>query len=216
MGKGNLVLEVLALEIQMCIEKKEQRRMKQVFQMTEQFTTVIEDPRVIGVIGECGGKMYMSEKKWKLAIEQFWNGFVSLVDSADLRAVIVLKYVLLAQMLSHDEMDYLNANEAKVYANDDTIIAMTKLKEGVHKNDIQLILSVVNDKKVNLLDDKLIKQYLQDLLRNVRLKALEAICRPYKAVRLEYLAKEMEVNLEEIRSLLAELILEERIQGAID
>lgn len=158
----------------------------------------------------------MSEKKWKLAIQQFWNGFVSLVDSADLRAVILLKYVLLAQMLCNDEIDYLVQNEAKVYAQDDTIVAMIKLKEGVHKNDIQLILSVVNDKKVNLLDDKLIKQYLQDLLRNARLKALEAICRPYKAVRLEYLSKEMEVNLEEIRSLLAELILEERIKGAID
>ena len=63
--------------------------------MTEQFTTVIEDPRVIGVIRECGGKMYMSEKKWQLAQEQFWSGFTSLVDSGNPRAVTVLKYVLL-------------------------------------------------------------------------------------------------------------------------
>lgn len=31
MSKGNLLLEVFALEIQMCIERKEQRRMKEVF-----------------------------------------------------------------------------------------------------------------------------------------------------------------------------------------
>jgi COP9 signalosome complex subunit 2 len=75
---------------------------------------------------------------------------------------------------------------------------------------------VIQDKKVNLLSDPLIAQYLQDLLRNVRLKALEAMCKPYKAVRLQFLAEKMDVNLEEIRSLLAELILEERIEGAID
>jgi hypothetical protein len=27
-------------------------------------TAVINDPRVMGIIKECGGKMYMSEKKW--------------------------------------------------------------------------------------------------------------------------------------------------------
>jgi COP9 signalosome complex subunit 2 len=67
MSKGNLLLEVFALEIQMCIETKEQRRMKDVFILTEKFTSVIEDPRVVGIIKECGGKMYMSEKRWEMA-----------------------------------------------------------------------------------------------------------------------------------------------------
>lgn len=49
----------------MCIERKEARRMKEVFQMTEKFTSVIEDARVVGIIKECGGKMYMSERKWE-------------------------------------------------------------------------------------------------------------------------------------------------------
>ena len=59
---------MFALEIQMCIETKEQRRMKEVFQMTEKFSSVIEDPRVQGIIKECGGKMYMSERKWEQAL----------------------------------------------------------------------------------------------------------------------------------------------------
>lgn len=72
------------------------------------------------------------------------------------------------------------------------------------------------DKKINLLSDPFINTYLDDLLRSVRLKALEAICKPYKAVRLEYLAEKMNVNIQEIRSLLAELILEEKLRGQID
>jgi len=50
----------------------------------------------------------------------------------------------------------------------------------------------------------------------VRLKALQDKCGPYKAVRLDFLADALNVNQAEIRSLLAELILEEKIKGQID
>jgi len=53
---------------------------------------------------------------------------------------------------------------------------------------------VIADKKINLLGDPMIAQYLEDLLRSVRLKALEAICGPYKAVKLEFLANSMNVD----------------------
>lgn len=114
-------------------------------------------------------------------------------------------------MLSQKETEYLTQREAKIFANDEQIIAMVELKDGVLKNDIQMILRVIGDKKINLLADPLIAQYLSDLLRTVRLKALENVCSPYKAVKLDFLCKAMDVDLLEMRSLLAELILEERI-----
>lgn len=45
---------------------------------------------------------------------------------------------------------------------------------------------------------------------------LIAKVKPYKSVCLEYLAKQLNVERDEIRSLLAELILEEKINGEID
>lgn len=137
----------------MCIERKEQRRMKEVFQLTEKFSTVIEDPRVVGIIKECGGKMYMSERKWEQALSQFKASFESMVDSGHPRAVTILKYVILTQLLSKSETDYLTQREAKVFANDASIIAMTDLKQGFEKNDIKAILKIIGDKKINLLAD---------------------------------------------------------------
>lgn len=93
---------------------------------------------------------------------------------------------------------------------------MTDLKRGFETNDIKMILSILGDKKVNLLSDSLIALYLDVLLRSVRLKALVAICKPYKAVKLEFLCQKVNVDLNEIRSLLSELILEELIKGQID
>lgn len=42
------------------------------------------------------------------------------------------------------------------------------------------------------------------------------MCKPYNRVKLDFLAMKMDVNVPEIRSLLAELILEEKLSGQID
>ena len=61
--------------------------------------------------------------------------------------------------------------------------------------------------------DKLFLTYKDDLLRNVYLSALESKCKPYKTVKLAFLAKELNLSLIEVRSLLSELILENKIVG---
>jgi COP9 signalosome complex subunit 2 len=40
--------------------------------------------------------------------------------------------------------------------------------------------------------------------------------KPYKSVSLEFLANQLNVSREDIRSLLSELILEEKVKGEID
>lgn len=75
---------------------------------------------------------------------------------------------------------------------------------------------MLKDKDLNLLSDPFINSYLDDLLRSVRLKALEAMCKPYKTVKLNFLATNLNVSVDEIRSLLSELILEEKLEGQID
>lgn len=58
--------------------------------------------------------------------------------------------------------------------------------------------------------------YLEDLMRNIRLKVIIARVKPYKTVSLEHLAKQLNVSKEDICGLLSELILEERLKGEID
>ena len=72
------------------------------------------------------------------------------------------------------------------------------------------------DPESHILDDPFISQYLDDLLRNIRLNVLMAKVKPYRSVSLDYLATQLNVNRDEIRSLLSELILEEKVNGEID
>ena len=137
----------------MCIERKETKRMKDIFSLTKKFSSVIEDPRVVGIIKECGGKMYMSEKRWEAALGQFRESFERLVECGSPQAQTLLKYVILTQLLSKSELDYLTQREAKIYVNDPEIVAMTALKRGFETNDINAIQQIIADKKVNLLSD---------------------------------------------------------------
>ena len=74
-AKSNLLLETFAVEIQMSQATKDKKRMNRVYPKTTRLNTVINDPRVMGVIKECGGKMYMSEKKWGLALTELNDCF---------------------------------------------------------------------------------------------------------------------------------------------
>lgn len=113
--------------------------MHEVYQLTTNFSSVIEDPRVVGIIKECGGKMFMSEKKWEMALNAFFESFKANVDCGGSKATTVLKYVIMTSMLCNSEVDWMGTKEAKIFKDDPQIIAMVSLKEGFETNNIQQI-----------------------------------------------------------------------------
>lgn len=74
-----------------------------------------------------------------MALEQFQESFKSHVECGSSRAKILLKYVILASLLADAEFDVLSTNEAQIFKTDPEIIAMTTLKAGFDKNDLNLI-----------------------------------------------------------------------------
>lgn len=146
--------------------------MKQIFVLSQKFSSTIEDPRVVGTIKECGGKVFMREKKWQDALQEFMESLTNMVECGSPRSKTLLKYVILASLLAGAEFDVQSTQEAKIFASDPEIVGMTVLKEGFLRNDIQTIQKVLNDTQINLLSDPFIATYLDDLLRSVRLNAL--------------------------------------------
>lgn len=49
--------------------------MKAVYHESQKLNSVINDPRVTAIIKETGGKIYMGEKKWELALEEMFESF---------------------------------------------------------------------------------------------------------------------------------------------
>lgn len=74
--------------------------MNRVYPMTTQLNAVISDPKVMGVIKECGGKMFMSDKKWDLALEELNDCFKFYNESGNSKAKTTLVFVILAAILA--------------------------------------------------------------------------------------------------------------------
>lgn len=53
-------------------------------------------------------------------------------------------------------------------------------------------------------------------MRNIRLNALVLKVRPYHTVELSYLADELKISEKEVKTLLVELILDQRLDAKID
>mmetsp|Transcript_36345 Transcript_36345/g.93981 ORF Transcript_36345/g.93981 Transcript_36345/m.93981 type:complete len:455 (-) Transcript_36345:68-1432(-) len=216
-SKGSQLLEVYALEIQMCTLNKNSLRMKEIYPKTINLTSAIADPRNIAVIRESGGKMFMSEKNWEAAYNEFFEAFKNYQETGNsTRAKIMLKYVVLANMLALSDINPFDSREAKVYQDDPEISAMANLRTAYEQNDITTIDKLLTNPSYRILSDDFIKTYLQDLLRNIRLQVLQNIIRPYRCVGLPFLAKEINVDATEVTSLLVQLLLDGKIIGKID
>jgi len=216
-SKGSHLLEVYALEIQMCALTKNSLRMKEIYPKTINLTSAIADPRNIAVIRESGGKMYMSEKKWEAAYNEFFEAFKNYQETGNAtRAKIMLKYVVLANMLALSSINPFDSREAKVYQDDPEISAMASLRNAYENNDITTIDQLLTNPSYRILSDAFIRSYLQDLLRNIRLQVLQNIIKPYRCISLDFLAKEINVPNEDVISLLVQLILDEKIFARID
>ena len=119
-------------------------------------STVINDPRVMGIIKESGGKMFLSEKNWEKALEELFEAFKSYQESGNPRAKPVLKYVVLVSILADSDINYCDTREAKVYKDDPEIVAIMNLRTAYEQNDIAQIQNILQDKKSNILTDPLI------------------------------------------------------------
>ena len=112
-SKGTHLLEVYCLEIQLCAETKNANRMRQIYPKTLHLNAAVADPRIMGVIREEGGKMYMTESNWDAAYNEFYEAFRAYQEAGNVRARDCLKYVVLASMLALTDINPFAAREAK-------------------------------------------------------------------------------------------------------
>ena len=57
-------MEIYAQEIQMYTEMNDTARLKALYKRALKIKAAIPAPRITGIIHECGGKMWMREKRW--------------------------------------------------------------------------------------------------------------------------------------------------------
>ncbi|KAM0788730.1 hypothetical protein ACM66B_002822 [Microbotryomycetes sp. NB124-2] len=215
-SKSTLQLEVYALEIQMYGETKNNKKLREIYEKSQRVRSAIPHPRIQGVIRECGGKMYMSEKDWDKAQIDFFEAFRAYDEAGSPQRIQVLKYLVLAHMLMDSSINPFDSQETKPYKNDSQISAMTDLVAAYQRRDVHEAEKILRDNKATIMDDPFIRYYIDDVLRSLRTQWILEIIKPYTRIEIDYLARQLGISSDEIESILVSLILDGKVQGRID
>ncbi|KAI9915997.1 hypothetical protein PsorP6_007529 [Peronosclerospora sorghi] len=215
--KSSQLLEVYALQIQMYTAQKDNKKLVSIYERALRTKSGVAHPKIIGVIHECGGKMYMMQREWDKARSDFFSGFKSYDEAGEPRRLQCLKYLVLANMLSESQVNVFDSQEAKPYENDKEIAAMTMLTDAFLHDEIKIFEQVLTRNCEAIMDDPFIKHYIDSLLRTIRSKVLLKIVKPYRTMDTEYIARELNgIPLSEVESLLSALVLDGKIEARID
>ncbi|PRP82771.1 proteasome component region PCI domain-containing protein [Planoprotostelium fungivorum] len=214
--KGSQLVDIYALEIQMHTMTKNNKLLKELYHKSLDIKSAIPHPRIMGILRECGGKMYMREKEWEKAQTDFFEAFKNYDEAGSPRRIQCLKYLVLANMLMLSEINPFDSPEAKPYKNDAEIVAMTNLVGAYEKSDIKSFEKILKDNKKTILEDAFIKDYIDDLLKNIRTQVLLKMLKPYTKIKITFLSEELNVPSRDVEELLVGLILDNKIQGRID
>jgi COP9 signalosome complex subunit 2 len=98
-------------------------------------------------------------------------------------------------MLNKSDLDPFNAQEAKPYKADPEIVAMTKLVQAFHSDNIAEFERILRDNRKTVMEDPFIRNYLEDLLRTIRTQVLLKLIKPYTKISVAYLASEAALNV---------------------
>ncbi|CAG8444215.1 9165_t:CDS:10 [Diversispora eburnea] len=191
--KGTHLLEIFALEIQMYTETKNNKKLKALYQQCLHVKSAIPHPRIMGVIRECGGKMHMGEKEWDKAQTDFFESFKNYDEAGSPQRIQVLKYLVLANMLTESQINPFDSQETKPYKNDPQIVAMTNLVGAYQRKEIREFEKILRDNRATIMDDLFIRTYIDDVLKNIRTQVLL-----------------------HVEDLLVGLVLDQKIKGRID
>lgn len=214
--KGTQLLEVYALEIQMYTEQKNNKKLKALYAQSLHIKSAIPHPLIMGVIRECGGKMHLREGEFSRAHTDFFEAFKNYDESGSPRRLACLKYLVLANMLMKSGINPFDSQEAKPYKNNPEILAMTNLVQAYQNDDITEFEKILKTNRRTIMEDQFIREHIEELLRNIRTQVLIKLIRPYTRVRITFIAQELNIDAEEVESLMVSCILDSTIHGRID
>lgn len=214
--KGTQLLEVYSIEIQMYTAQKNTKKLKELYSKALKVTSAIPHPRILGVIRECGGKMHMVERNWEDAATDFFEAFKSYDEAGSERRVQCLKYLVLANMLMESEVDPFDAQEVKPYRDDVEVTVMRALVGAYQRNDIAEFEHLLKMHREQVMGDDFIRDYIEDLLKNIRTQVLTKLIKPYTRITIPFISTELNIPEPDVEALIVSLILDNRIEAKID
>ena len=120
--------------------------------------------------------MHMSESNWEEAYNELYEAFRNYQEAGNVNAKRCLKYVVLASMLALSNINPFAAPEAKVYADDKEIVAMSDLRQSLEANDLEKFEKILQNKQNRIQEEPLLMTYIYPLRRRMKEQVNDCFC----------------------------------------
>ncbi|WJX73464.1 COP9/signalosome complex subunit Csn2 [Trifolium repens] len=110
--------------------------------------------------------MHMAERQWAEVATNFFEAFKNYHEAGNQRHIQCLKY-----------------------KNDPEILALTNLIAAYQRNEILEFEKILKSNRRTIMDDPFIRNYIEDLLKNIRTQVLLKLIKPYTRIRIPFISK---------------------------
>jgi 26S proteasome regulatory subunit N6 len=184
-------------------------------------TKVYIEPRLQASIDMHAGIIAAHEKDYNLAYSYFYESF----DVYNLHTVRktnkarkCLQYMLLCKIMS-GSIDDVNAiiisKQAQKYL-DRSIEALKSMEEAVRQKSVHLLQTNKQKYAENLNADPLLVYHLDNLHQELLEKNLIKIIQPYSVVEIDFITRQLQLEMYEVLVKLSQMILDKKINGILD
>ena len=118
-------------------------------------------------------------------------------------------------MLMKSDINPFDSQETKPYKNEPRIAAMTDLVDAYQRNDIHAYEKILQTNK-DILEDPFIAENIDEVTRNIRMKAMLNLIAPYTRFTTDFIAKQLKISRAEVQDIVGFLIIDNKIKGTMD
>lgn len=214
-NKAPQLAEVYALELKLCTLCGDTAGLRPLVEKALSVCTGTSPPRVLGVVKECAGVIAIEDGLWSRARECFFDAFINFNEAEAPDRLACLRRLVLASMLDFSTISPFDSPEARGLASVSELEGVKRLWEAYAANDLGSFEAILESER-SLINDSVFVSCKEHLVHSLRLHVLAVLLKPYRRVRVGFLADRMGVAVPECERLLAELIVDNVISARIN
>lgn len=212
-------IECLALEIEyysLLLAFENLSILQDLYRNSLNASTALTHPRIIGIIRECGGKVYFYLRNFEKARLEFYDSFKSYDEAGSIHKKRLLKYLTLCSLIAENEVNPFESQETQSYAqlpDYSDLISMIKQYDELNLDGFdQAVAKIEKDDEI-LGNDDIFHRATQLIKHNLRSKILINLLKSYKSIRFQYILDMLHISQDELEHLVIHLSNQGRVSG---
>ena len=183
-------------------------------------TKVYVEPKLQANIDLHAGILAAHEKDFNLAYSYFFEAFDVYnipTQRRKAKALRAFQFMILSKIVG-DHLDEVNnvvlSKQGKDYYGKE-VEALRSIESAVKEKSIKLLKENI-DKNIEYFKDPVIKYHINNLHNDLMEKNLIKIIKPYSVVEIDFVAKSIGLNYQDVLNKLRQMILDKKINGILD